>query len=164
MIYALKIAVVPAEQQEEALAQCFRPLFRDEAARRDQLEPVAQLTAWIEKTVRLNPKSEDTHVLLPALAEQVVSAEQERDASVVALSTLHFHTDRTDPKPILAKSWKPADGKDRCPHARPGVIVLGEGQGHVPAGLHREEGSARSTGRGRSATKSRIPRGRRPQA
>jgi ParB/RepB/Spo0J family partition protein len=129
LIYALKIAVVPAEQQEEALAKCFRPLFRDEEARRDQLEPLAQLTAWIEKTVRLNPRSEDTQVLLPILAEQVVSVEQERDASVLALSTLHFHTDRTDPKPILAKSWKSADGKARCKHARPGVIVLGEGQG-----------------------------------
>jgi len=129
LVYALKIAVVPAEQQEEALVQCFRPLFRDEEARRDQLEPLAQLTAWVEKTVRLNPKSEDTNVLLPALVEQVVSAEQERDASVLALSTLHFHTDRTDPKPILAKSWTSADGKGRCPHARPGVIVLGEGQG-----------------------------------
>jgi hypothetical protein len=28
-----------------------------------------------------------------------------------------------------SKSWKPAEGKARCPHARPGVIVLGEGQG-----------------------------------
>jgi ParB/RepB/Spo0J family partition protein len=129
LTYALKIAIVPAERQEEALAQCFRPLFRDEQATRDQLEPLAQLTAWIEKTVRLNPRSEDTNVLLPTLAEQVVSAEQERDASVLALSTLHFHTDRTDPKPILAKSWKPAEGKARCQHARPGVIVLGEGQG-----------------------------------
>ena len=127
--YALKIAVVPAEQQEQALAQCFRPLFRDEQATRDQLEPLAQLTAWIEKTVRLNPRSEDVNVLLPVLAEQVVSAEQERDASVLALSTLHFHTDRTDPKPILAKSWKAAEGKARCEHARPGVIVLGDGQG-----------------------------------
>ncbi|MGE3841254.1 MAG: ParB/RepB/Spo0J family partition protein [Vicinamibacterales bacterium] len=129
LIYALKIAVVPAEQQEEALAQCFRPLFRDEEARRDQLEPLAQLTTWIEKTVRLNPRGEDTQVLLPALAEQVESVEQERDASVLALSTLHFHTDKTDPKPILAKSWKPAEGKDRCSHARPGVIVLGDSQG-----------------------------------
>lgn len=129
LTYALKIAVVPAEQQEQALAQCFRPLFQDEGASRDQLEPLAQLTAWIEKTVRLNPRGEDVNVLLPALAEQVVSAEQERDASVLALSTLHFHTDRTDPKPILAKSWKPAEGKARCQHARPGVIVLGEGQG-----------------------------------
>jgi hypothetical protein len=34
---------------------CFGPLFRDEEARRDQLEPLAQLTAWVEKTVRLNP-------------------------------------------------------------------------------------------------------------
>jgi hypothetical protein len=48
---------------------------------------------------------------------------------VVAVSTLTFHTDRTDPKPILAKSWKRAEGKDRCKHARPGVIVLGPGQG-----------------------------------
>ena len=127
--YALKLAIVPAERQEEALAQCFRPLFQDEEARRDQLEPLAQLTAWIEKTVRLNPRSEDVNVLLPALAEQVISVEQERDASVLALSTLHFHTDRTDPKPILAKSWKPAEGKARCQHARPGVIVLGDGQG-----------------------------------
>ena len=128
LVYALKIAVVPVEHQEEALAQCFRPLFR-EAPTRDQLEPLAQLTAWIEHTVRLNPRSEDTQVLLPSLAEQVVSAEQERDASVLALSTLHFHTDKADPKPILVKSWKPAQGKDRCAHARPGVIVLGEGQG-----------------------------------
>lgn len=127
--YALKIAAVPAERQADALAQCFRPLFRDDGARRDQLEPLAQLTAWIEKTVRLDPRSDDASVLLPALAEQVISAEQERDASVLALSTLHFHTDRTDPKPILAKSWKAADGKARCKHARPGVIVLGEGQG-----------------------------------
>ncbi len=128
LVYALKIAVVPAEHQEAALAQCFRPLFREEPSR-DQLEPVAQLTAWIERTVRLNPRSEDTQVLLPALAEQVVSAEQERDAAVLALSTLHFHTDKADPKPILAKSWKSAEGKERCKHARPGVVVLGEGQG-----------------------------------
>ena len=85
-------------------------------------------------------------MLLPALAEQVVSAEQERDASVLALSTLHFHTDKADPKPILAKSWKPADGKDRCEHARPGVIVLGRRAGHVPAGLHRQEGVREALG------------------
>lgn len=76
-----------------------------------------------------NPRSEDTQVLLPALAEQVVSAEQERDASGLALSTLHFHTDKADPKPILARSWKSAEGRQRCPHARPSVIVLGDGQG-----------------------------------
>lgn len=127
--YALKVATVPAERQVAALEQCFRPLFRGEDARRDQLEPLAQLTTWIEKQVRLDPKSEDTSVLLPALAEQVVSAEQERDASVLALSTMHFHTDKTEPKPILAKSWKLAEGKAKCQHARPGVIVLGEGQG-----------------------------------
>jgi hypothetical protein len=126
--YALKLATVPAERQAEGLARCFRPLFRDEP-RRDQLEPLSELIAWIVKAIRFDPHSEDTTVLLPELAEQVVSAEQERHASILALSTLHFHTDRTDPKPILSKSWKAVEGKERCQYARPGVIVLGEGQG-----------------------------------
>ncbi|MGE0123632.1 MAG: ParB/RepB/Spo0J family partition protein [Vicinamibacterales bacterium] len=157
LTYALKIAVVPAEQQEDALAQCFRPLFRDEEARRDQLEPLAQLTAWIEKTVRLNPRSEDAQILLPALAEQVVSAEQERDASVLALSTLHFHTDRVDPKPILAKSWKPAEGKQRCKHARPGVIVLGEGQGTFLHACIAKKQCEKHWGRPKSTTSGSTP-------
>ena len=127
--YALKLATVPAERQEEGLRRCFRPLFQDEGASRDQLEPLASLTQWIEKCVRMDPKAEQTRVLLPDLAEQVETAEQEKRAAVVAVSTLTFHTDRSDPKPILAKSWKRAEGKDRCKHARPGVIVLGPGQG-----------------------------------
>lgn len=127
--YALRIATVPAERQEDALAQCFRPLFRDEEARRDQLEPLGHLNTWIEKSVRLDPRSEATAVLLPALAEQVIAAEQEGEASLLSLSTLPFHTDRTGPKPILAKSWKLAEGKARCQYARRGVIEIGPGQG-----------------------------------
>lgn len=126
--YALKLATVPAERQPEGLEHCFRPLFREEP-RRDQLEPLAELTAWIEKSVRLDPRSEDTQVMLPSLAEQVQAAEEEQKASLLALSTLHFHTDKSEPRPILAKGWKPADGKGRCKYAQPGVIVLGEGQG-----------------------------------
>lgn len=127
--YAMKLATVPADRQAEGLERCFRPLFGREDRRRDQLEPLAELTGWLEKSVRLDPHSADTKVLLPELADQVAAAEQERDAGVLAVSALHFHTDRSDPKPILAKSWKPAEGKDRCPHARPAVIALGEGQG-----------------------------------
>src|SRR5688572_21221582 len=127
--YAMRLASVPTERQAEGLDHCFRPLFGKEDRRRDQLEPLAELNAWIEKSVRLDPHTEDAKVLLPELAEQVAAAEQERDAGVLAVSTLHFHTDRSDPKPILAKSWKPAEGKGRCPHARPAVIALGEGQG-----------------------------------
>jgi ParB/RepB/Spo0J family partition protein len=127
--YAIQLAAVPAERQAEGLDRCFRPLFGREERRRDQLEPLAELTGWIAKSVRLDPRSEDAKVLLPELADQVAAAEQERDAGVLAVSTLHFHTDRTEPKPILATSWKPAEGKERCPHARPAVIALGEGQG-----------------------------------
>jgi ParB/RepB/Spo0J family partition protein len=126
--YALKLAAVDVERQPEGLAHCFRPLFREEP-RRDQLEPLSGLVNWIEKAVRLDPRSEDTNVLLPELAGQVATIEQERNASILALSTLHFHTDKTDPKPILVKSWKPAEGSQKCRHAQPGVIVLGEGQG-----------------------------------
>jgi len=127
--YAMKLATVPADRQAEGLDHCFRPLFGKEERRRDQLEPLAELNAWIEKSVRLDPHTEDAKVLLPELADQVAAVEHERDAGVLAVSTLHFHTDKTDPKPILAKSWKPAEGKGRCPHARPAVIALGEGQG-----------------------------------
>jgi ParB/RepB/Spo0J family partition protein len=107
--YALKLATVPAERQEIGLRYCFRPLFQDEGASRDQLEPLANLTQWIEKSVRVDPRGEQARVLLPELADQVAAAEQEKRASVVAVSTLTFHTDRTDPKPILAKSWKRAE-------------------------------------------------------
>ena len=127
--YAMKLATVPADRQAEGLERCFRPLFGKEDRRCDQLERLAKLAGWLEKSVRLDPHSADTKVLLPELADQVAAAEQERDAGVLAVSTLHFHTDRSDPKPILAKSWRPADGKERCPHARPAVIALGEGQG-----------------------------------
>ena len=127
--YAMRLATVPAERQADGLDHCFRPLFGKEDRRRDQLDPLAELNTWIEKSVRLDPHTEDAKVLLPDLADQVAAAEQERDAGVVAVSTLHFHTDKTEPKPILAKSWKPADGKNKCPHARPAVIALGEGQG-----------------------------------
>jgi ParB/RepB/Spo0J family partition protein len=127
--YAIRLATVPVERQTDGLDRCFRPLFGKEDRRRDQLEPLAELNTWIEKSVRLDPHTEDAKVLLPELADQVAAAEQERDAGVLAVSTLHFHTDKTEPKPILAKSWKPADGKNRCPHARPAVIALGEGQG-----------------------------------
>lgn len=31
--------------------------------------------------------------------------------------------------PILARSWKLAEGRAKCEHARPGVIVLGDDRG-----------------------------------
>jgi hypothetical protein len=68
-------------------------------------------------------------VLLPELAAQVEEAEQAQAATVLAVWTLHFHTDRHEPKPIFARSWKLAEGKHKCQYARPAVIELGEQQG-----------------------------------
>jgi ParB/RepB/Spo0J family partition protein len=139
--YALKLATIPADRQEAGLSICFQPLFRDPPAR-EHLEPIATLADWIERNVRLDPRTEDTSILLPTLAEQLAEAEEQQDASVLMVSTLHYHTDETSPRPILAKAWKPAEGDDSCDHAQPAVIVLGEGQGrflHVCAAKHKCE-------------------------
>lgn len=131
--YALLLARVPAERQADGLVHCFRPLFQDEGRRRDQLEPLANLRSWIEKSVRLDPRSNDTKVLLPELADHVAQIEAEKGASILMLSTLHNHApgDRngSGDKPILARSWIAVEGKNTCKYARPGVIVLGPGQG-----------------------------------
>ncbi|MFN7981317.1 MAG: hypothetical protein U0Q11_05620 [Vicinamibacterales bacterium] len=89
---------------------------------------MAQPTAWIEKTVRSNPRGEDTQALLPALAEQVESVEQERTPPCWRL-TLHFHTDKTDPADSGQEPEAGGREGSRCSHARPGVIVLGDVQG-----------------------------------
>jgi hypothetical protein len=68
-------------------------------------------------------------VLLRELAAQVEAVEQAQAVTVLAVSTLHIHTDRREPKPILARSWKLAEGKHKCQYARPAVIELGEQQG-----------------------------------
>jgi hypothetical protein len=132
--YALPLARVPAERQADGLAHCFRPLFKSEGPRRDQLEPLAYLNDWIERTVRLDPRSTDTKILLPEVADHLAAIDAEKDASVLMLSTLFNHTpsDRKGSdkdKPILARSWVAADGKNACKYARPGIIVLGPGQG-----------------------------------
>jgi hypothetical protein len=67
--------------------------------------------------------------MMARMAEAVTEQEQ-AGAAILALSRLTYHTDLREPKPILARSWVAAEkNKDRCPHARPGVIVLGEDRG-----------------------------------
>jgi ParB/RepB/Spo0J family partition protein len=127
--YALKLAALDAATQLDALERCFRPLGGDDKYSREWLEPIGRLQEWLAEHARLDPRSEQAKVLLPELAAQVEEAEQARAATVLAVSTLHFHTDRREPKPILARSWKPAEGKHKCQYARPAVIELGEQQG-----------------------------------
>ena len=127
--YALKLASLDAATQLEALERCFRPLGGDAKYSREWLEPIGRLQEWLGEHARLDPRSEQAKVLLPELAAQVEEAEQAQAATVLAVSTLHFHTDRREPKPILARSWKLAEGKHKCQYARPAVIELGEQQG-----------------------------------
>ena len=132
--HAARLAQVPEALQADALAECFFPVLSHgrsenaEALDARSLAPVRQLDSWIEKKVKLDPHSEDTRVLLPELDEQVTEAEADKNA-VLALSTLHFHADKSDRKQILAQSWRRAEGDDACKYAQAGVIVLGEGRG-----------------------------------
>jgi hypothetical protein len=104
----LKIAIVPAERQEEALTQCFGLCFATRRLDTTSSNRWRSLRHWSRRP-SVSTRSEDTQVLLPALAQPVVPVEQERDA-LLALSTLHFHPDKTNPKPNLAKSWNTAEG------------------------------------------------------
>jgi ParB/RepB/Spo0J family partition protein len=128
--HAERLASVPADRQPEAFEQCFFSLLRtdDDSHDRNNLAPMHRLDEWLRNRVALDVHHEDTSRFLPDLADAV--AEQEHEgANVLALSTLHTHTDAREPKPILVRSWKLADGKQKCSHARPGVIVLGDNQG-----------------------------------
>jgi ParB/RepB/Spo0J family partition protein len=139
--HAARLAQVPAEHQAEGLAECFFPVllrrrqddadpFDAAAFDADALAPVGNLDKWMQK-IKLDPHSEDTRVLLPDLNEKVTHAETADKNTVLKLSTLHFHADKSDRTPILAQSWRQAEGDDRCKHARAGVIVLGDGRGTV---------------------------------
>ena len=122
-----------ADRQAEAFARCFFNLLQTgtDAVDRNNLAPMKQLDEWLQKRVALNVHHEDTTRFLPALVE-AVSEHEQGGAEILALSTLTFHTDLREPKPILARSWVLAEGKKhKCPHARPGVIVLGDDRGRL---------------------------------
>lgn len=130
--YARLLARAPQEKQVEGLSRCFRPLFSSDGPQRDYLEPLANLKDWFERAVRLEPRSEDTKILMPEVHEHVEQVETEQKARVVMLSTLHNHhqadRDRAD-KPILQRSWKFAEGDDACKYAQPGLVVIGPQKG-----------------------------------
>jgi ParB/RepB/Spo0J family partition protein len=131
--HAQRLATVPADRQAEAFARCFFNLLQTgtDAVDRNNLAPMKQLDEWLQKRVALNVHHEDTTRFLPALVE-AVSEHEQGGAEILALSTLTFHTDLREPKPILARSWVLAEGKKHtCPHARPGVIVLGDDRGRL---------------------------------
>lgn len=129
--HAHKLAGVPADRQPEAFRRCFFNLLATEGeSDRNNLAPMRQLDQWLRTQVALDVHHEDTKRLLPDLAEQVSDQEQ-TGATLLALSTLTHHTDVRDPKPVLARSWKLAEGRASCAFARPGVIVLGDDRGRL---------------------------------
>ncbi len=147
--HAERLASVPDDQQPEALRRCFFQLLSDgdaEALDRNNLAPMRQLDDWLRSKVALDVHHEDTKRLLPELADGVAEEEQ-AGAQLLALSTQHFHTDTREPKPILARSWQLAEGRAKCPHARAGVIVLGEDRGRLVRVCINKKGCAKHWGK-----------------
>ncbi len=147
--HAERLASVPEAQQPEALRRCFFNLLSDanaEALDRNNLAPMKHLDDWLRSKVALDLHHEDTKRLLPELADDVAGEEQ-AGAQLLALSTQHFHTDTRDPKPILARSWQLAEGRAKCPHARPGVIVLGDDRGRLVRVCINKKGCTKHWGR-----------------
>jgi hypothetical protein len=70
----------------DGLAHCFRAFPRRGP---QQLDPLGHLRSWMEKTVRLDPRSRDTKVLLPEVADHAAQIDAEKGASRMMLSTLH---------------------------------------------------------------------------
>jgi len=129
--YAIQLARGARDQQPAALDCCFFPLHDGDPYQRHNLRPLKELKRWLEAHVRLNPTSEDAAVMFPELVKQVDDTEKSKKIRILHLSTLHYHTDRREPKPILAQSWKLVDPEKRCDYAKEGIIVLGDGQRQI---------------------------------
>ncbi len=127
--HALLLTRVPPDQQAKAFDKCFHALY--DGRTRENLAPLRQLKQWIDTKTQLDVRSADAQVLLPEVAEAIEHHEAETGTSVLALSTLHYHTSDAEPRPILARSWARADGKASCRHAQIGVIVVGDGVGSL---------------------------------
>jgi ParB/RepB/Spo0J family partition protein len=130
--YARLLARAPQEKQPEGLSFCFSPLFSADGRQREYLAPLASLKNWFERAVRLDPRSEDTKILLPEVAAHVEQIETQQNARILMLSTLYNHgsadRERRD-KPILQRSWKLAEGDESCKYAQPGLVVIGPQKG-----------------------------------
>lgn len=127
--HALLLTRVPPAQQAKAFEQCFHALY--EGQTRENLAPLRQLKQWVDTKTQLDVRGTDAQVLLPEVARAVEHHEAETGASVLALSTLHYHTSESEPRPVLARSWIRADGKASCKHAQLGVIVVGDSVGSM---------------------------------
>ena len=130
LIYALKIAVVPAEQQEEALAQCFRPLFRDEAARATSWNPLAQLTG-VDREDGSSQSPQRRHARAPARAGGAGGLGR-AGARRVGRGALDPALPHGQGRPEADSGQELEAGRRQgplCSTHGPGVIVLGEGQG-----------------------------------
>jgi hypothetical protein len=136
--------------------RCFRPLGGDAKYSREWLEPIGRLQEWLAEHARLDPRSEQAKVLLPELAAQVEEAEQAHAATVLAVSTLHFHTDRREPKPILARSWKLAEASRSVSTPDPRSSNSASSRGGSFRFASRKR-NARSTGRNRRPASTPTP-------
>lgn len=121
-----------AEEDAEDSAEESDPLFLRKA------KSAAELKAWIDRHVRLDPRAEDAPTLFPLAAAAAVKAEgavAKNEQKLIPLTTeYHVHPDAKGDgsRTFGPTSWRRAgelEGEPTCEHAVLGVIVLGAGRG-----------------------------------
>lgn len=119
-------------EQEDVL---FDPLEPEDSEPQVTVKPrsVAELQAWVDRHVRLEPEETDP-IVFPETAAALEEAAQE-DAKVLPITYEHqVVPEARGAKTFGPKSWKRADGKHgskTCEHAEPGMVVVGAHRGEV---------------------------------
>jgi ParB/RepB/Spo0J family partition protein len=125
--HAVRLARLTAEQQPQALEECFYPIFRLPDEDHKEPAPVSKLDAWIDRHVREQLAAPDTQHYFPEIAEQIT--EEQQAGTLLELSeSYHVNVDLgTKTHGALgAGRWTAIrTTKDRCAHAQKGVVVHG---------------------------------------
>ncbi|MBK9497077.1 MAG: ParB/RepB/Spo0J family partition protein [Xanthomonadales bacterium] len=129
--HAVRLARLSADDQGKALEEAvFSRLFGKTESTALALMPVSDLDDWVRDCVRLDVHAPETAEQFPEIAA-ALAAEAVEGATILQLDA-QYHA-----KPIKNGPLTPAQyheiltKKDHCPHAQPGVFVLGARRGEI---------------------------------
>ncbi len=127
--HAERLARLSPEEQEQALPECWHPLYRarEEGGPQREPAPLSQLEHWIEKHTKIAPGATETAYYFPEIAAQIDA--EEEPATLLQLSESHMPGADLGTKKhgILGQGrWTRITGpKNRCANVEKGVVVHG---------------------------------------
>ena len=102
----------------------------------DPLKPVSvrELTAWIDRNVKLEAPDVDQMILPETAATLAAAAEESVKVLRITYDVMTPEPLRDGPKVILGRSWERADGlhgSKTCDHSRLAMLVIGQDRGQT---------------------------------